>query len=258
MAARARLGITAAARLWSRGDGALANLRLVFAGLPRLEEPVALHKLQAADWLLANGLSPRALMRELGLDASALDAAPPDDLGKYNPAQPRVPAGSGIESGRWSGEDAFGLARPNGPFRTSQLRFDAVEFAQNGPFVPGGTTTTLSAVPNPLDPAGLNKAPPTPAEQQAIMDTLNIIASGSLAGIKDLQSHPYRNLPHFRTGAILPPALIGYRAYNVSLSAAARGTGRLLIDGSIERMYYTSNHYLSFYRVHIRPTPKGK
>ena len=99
---RALDGIAAAVRHWSRGDAALANLRLVFAGLPRLEEPAALHKLRAADWLLANGLTPRALMRELDLDTSALDAATVRDLGKCNPAQPRVPAGNGIESGRWS------------------------------------------------------------------------------------------------------------------------------------------------------------
>ncbi len=100
---RALEGIASAARHWSCGDAALANLRLVFAGLPRLEEPVALHKLRAADWLLANGLTPRALMRELDLDMSALDAALSCAFGKYSPDQPRVPAGNGIESGRWIG-----------------------------------------------------------------------------------------------------------------------------------------------------------
>ena len=186
-------------------------------------------------------------MRELGLDTSALDAASSGELGKYNPAQPRVPAGNGIESGRWSEAGSFGLAPADGPFHVSQLRFDTVRVAQTGPFVPGGTATTLSTVPNPLDPAGLNKAPPTPEEQQAIMDTLNIIASGSLPLIKKLQGHPYQNFPHKDTGAVLPPAVIGHRSYNVATTPSARGEGRLLIDGSIDRMYYTSQHYRSFY-----------
>ena len=253
--ARVLEGIAAAARHWSRGDAALANLRLVFAGLPRLEEPQALHKLRAADWLLGNGRTPRALMRELGLDASALDAAPSDDLGKYNPAQPRVPAGNGIESGRWSGADAFGFARPDGPFHVSQLWFDTVEVAQNGPFVPGGTTTTLSTVPNPLDPAGLNKTPPSPAEQQAIMNTLNVIASGSMLKINMLQPHRFRNLPHKDTGAMMPPAVVGYKAYDVITAPPDRGEGRLLIDGSLDRMYYTNQHYKSFFRVRARAVP---
>src|ERR1019366_334841 len=41
-------------------------------------------------------LSPRALMKGLGLDP-----APLDGLEKYNRDQPRVPAGNGRASGQW-------------------------------------------------------------------------------------------------------------------------------------------------------------
>ena len=63
--------------------------------LPPLTEEQAF-ALCAADELLKEGMTPRALMKGLGLDPAALDA-----LEKYNPAQPRVPAGSGRASGRW-------------------------------------------------------------------------------------------------------------------------------------------------------------
>ena len=51
-------------------------------------------------------MTPRALMKGLGLDPAALDA-----LEKYNPDQPRVPAGNGRANGQWgSGGGASGAA----------------------------------------------------------------------------------------------------------------------------------------------------
>ncbi len=87
--------IEAAATYWGRGEKALAAFRLSDANLPPLAPPNDTYRLGLAETLLDQGLSPAELMRELGLDASALD------LGKYNPDQPRVPAGNGRESGRW-------------------------------------------------------------------------------------------------------------------------------------------------------------
>jgi hypothetical protein len=49
-----------------------------------------------AECLIADGVSPRWLMRSVNLDTRELD------LVKYWEDQPRVPAGSGIESGRWT------------------------------------------------------------------------------------------------------------------------------------------------------------
>lgn len=88
--------VEAASDHWQQGDKALANLRLVFAGLPRLADPADAYRLRLAEHLLDEGLPPRTLLKELGLDPWALD------LVKYAPDQPRVPAGSGRESGRWT------------------------------------------------------------------------------------------------------------------------------------------------------------
>lgn len=96
--------VAAASGHWQRGDKALANLRLIFADLPRLDDFVGVYRLQLAEYLLDQGIAPHALMKELELDTSALD------LVKYDPDQPRVPAGNGRESGRWgpgSGSLAF-------------------------------------------------------------------------------------------------------------------------------------------------------
>ena len=84
-----------ATALWNAGEKFRAQLHLTYARLPPLTEEQAF-ALCAADELLKEGMTPRALMKGLGLDPAALDA-----LEKYNPAQPRVPAGSGRASGRW-------------------------------------------------------------------------------------------------------------------------------------------------------------
>ncbi|MGO9774247.1 MAG: hypothetical protein ACLPSW_32780, partial [Roseiarcus sp.] len=52
-------------------------------------------RLFLAEELLDAGMSPAALMKGLGFDA------PARGLAKYDPNQPRVPAGSGKNSGRW-------------------------------------------------------------------------------------------------------------------------------------------------------------
>lgn len=92
------LHLEAAAGYWERGEKALANLRLAFAGLPRLRDAADAARLRAAEYLLDHGLTPRELLRELDIDASPLD------LRKYDPNQPRVPAGQGKDSGRWWSE----------------------------------------------------------------------------------------------------------------------------------------------------------
>ncbi len=255
VAARALVGIEAAAGHWARGDRALATIRLAFAGLPQLAEPVDVARLQAAAWLLDQGMTPRRLMKELGLDTAPLDEAG-DWLDKYNPDQPRVPAGHGVESGRWGSSDgaaAFDL--PRGPLRVSQLRFDPVRVAANGPFTPGGFGTTFTTpTSNPLDPKGLNK-PPTPEEQQAIIDALNTFIAGRGPRLRKLSEEPYKNYPHPKTGAVLPDSPGNYKEYTVRTPGIFdRGERRLIIDWSSGNMYYTNKHYRSFYRLHIVPS----
>ena len=80
---------------WCRGDKALANLRLAYAGLPALDDADTAHRLRLADWLLDAGLTPRSLLKALDLGTDVLER-------RYNPNQPRVPAGNGRDSGRWA------------------------------------------------------------------------------------------------------------------------------------------------------------
>ena len=80
---------------WRRGEKALANIRLAFARIPRLEDRAEAYRLFLAEKLLDAGMSPGALMKALGFDP------PRRDLAKYDPNQPRVAAGNGKNSGRW-------------------------------------------------------------------------------------------------------------------------------------------------------------
>lgn len=86
----------AAGGYWDSGEKALANLRLVFAGLPRVHDAGDAARLRADEYLLDHGMTPRELLQELEIDATALG------LGKYDPEQPRVPAGQSKDSGRWT------------------------------------------------------------------------------------------------------------------------------------------------------------
>ncbi len=108
--------IRRASEQWSRGEKALAHFELAYARLPRFESPENARPLFFADGFVKLGISPRALMLARGLDASQLD------LLKYSPDQPRVPAGNGRESGRWtdgevdgSSSDSQGVNHPVEP-----------------------------------------------------------------------------------------------------------------------------------------------
>lgn len=102
--------IEGASEQWRRGDKALANIRLAFARLPRLETRADAFRLFHAEDLLERGVSPRALMLTFGFDLAAAD------LAKYDPNQPRVPAGNGRQSGEWG--DGGGASKPVEPAHT--------------------------------------------------------------------------------------------------------------------------------------------
>jgi hypothetical protein len=91
---------------------------LTYTRLPPLTEAQAF-AVSAADELLKEGMTPRALMKGLGLDPAALDG-----LEKYNPDQPRVPAGNS-DGGQWTRDGNTGT----GPGRH-------VRYAANGTFPP--------------------------------------------------------------------------------------------------------------------------
>jgi hypothetical protein len=106
-----------AAELWHEGEKAVAQFHLAFIGLPDAVETVVF-RLSLAVKLLESGVSPEALLKGLGFDRAALD------LQKYNPDEPRVPAGSGRESGQWTSGD-------NGQVQTPQAAPPEVQVAQN-------------------------------------------------------------------------------------------------------------------------------
>jgi hypothetical protein len=189
----------------------------------------------------------------------------------YNPDQPRVPAGN-PDGGQWTNEGGNGPSEnslsdtaltpddstgqgPQYAALDTGTRTDAAEGGGTnagsnsgvqiaaGLVKPGGLI--IAPGPASLDPQGLN-GPLSPDEQQKIADTLNLIFTGQTG---ELQPHPYQNLPHLVTGAVLPESAEGYTAYDVPGLGAGRGEGRLLKDNGTGAIYYTNNHYYSFYPV---------
>jgi hypothetical protein len=91
--------IERAAKSWRDGDVSLAYIHLAHARLPELQEPhTAAQRLFLADELMKAGGKPRTIFEILDLDAAFIDALEK----RYNPAEPRVPAGSGRISGEWT------------------------------------------------------------------------------------------------------------------------------------------------------------
>ncbi|MGH6794986.1 MAG: hypothetical protein ACREDH_07260 [Methylocella sp.] len=87
--------IRRAGEFWSAGEKTLAQLHLAFIGLPTIDE-VGAYRIFLAGVALEKGISPSDLMKALGFPRAARD------LEKYWEDEPRVPAGSGRESGEWT------------------------------------------------------------------------------------------------------------------------------------------------------------
>jgi hypothetical protein len=96
--------LSRAADAWRRGESPLAAMHLVLSGIDRLREPETdARRLFLADALLREGVTADAI----------LAVVETGDLRKFDPDQPRVPAGSGRTSGQWtSGGAAGGPAAP--------------------------------------------------------------------------------------------------------------------------------------------------
>jgi hypothetical protein len=94
--------IRRAANEWSRGETCLAQIHLAHSGLPRLpDDDEAPFRLFLGDKLLAEGLTPRELIKACGLDTGPLDLLKSD----HDADQPRVPAGN-PDGGQWAAADA--------------------------------------------------------------------------------------------------------------------------------------------------------
>jgi hypothetical protein len=109
---------------WSEGEKALAHIHLAHAGLPPCGDEQAL-RLFVADELLEAGVTPAGVMKAQGFDPAPLD------LLKFTPDQPRVPAGSGRESGEWTSGGA-GNGRHSGESTSDDANITPVAFRHRG------------------------------------------------------------------------------------------------------------------------------
>lgn len=97
--------IVRAISLWRAGDKGLAQIYLALTGLSRIGDWDA-YRLHLAKKLLKKGLGPGDVLKIMGFEEAARELEK-----KYNPDQPRAPAGSGPESGRWTSGGGGGAAQ---------------------------------------------------------------------------------------------------------------------------------------------------
>jgi hypothetical protein len=96
--------IKRAAESWRDCDDCLAAIHLAHAGLPQPDDPYeAARRLFITDAFIKAGTSPLAILQALDLEGSYVDAV----AKRYNPLEPRVPAGNSISSGRWTKTVSF-------------------------------------------------------------------------------------------------------------------------------------------------------
>jgi hypothetical protein len=83
---------------WSEGEDRLAAMHLALSRVDHLERPVAdAQRLFLADGLLKDGIEADVVIAAITAGGPAFE-----QLQKYDPDQPRVPAGSGKTSGEWT------------------------------------------------------------------------------------------------------------------------------------------------------------
>jgi len=99
--------IERAEKAWRDGEECLAHIHLAHSGLRAPNDVrAAAYRLLMAESAMQAGLSPRAVFQALRIDESYSDAVEK----AYNPAEPRVPAGSGRTSGQWTDSEQTGAA----------------------------------------------------------------------------------------------------------------------------------------------------
>ena len=92
----------------------LALAHLALTGLPRLAHAEQdSRRLFMADSLMKAGVSPRTILQALHIDDSTLSELER----RYNPDQPRIPAGNGRESGQWTDGDSTDVGASYGTWK---------------------------------------------------------------------------------------------------------------------------------------------
>src|SRR5579872_4001444 len=93
------------------GETTLALVHLALSGVAKLERPEEdARRIFVADELMTAGIAPRAVSEAFSRFDGALD----DLERRYDPDQPRVPAGNGRASGQWTSGDWAGSAAASG------------------------------------------------------------------------------------------------------------------------------------------------
>lgn len=101
---------------WRDGKKLLALTHLALSGLAKLAHPNEdARRLFVADALVGWGVDPMVIV----------EALTPSTLGKYNPDQPRVPAGH-TDGGQWARDEGTGN---NAPHRSSDSSGDPIQVA---------------------------------------------------------------------------------------------------------------------------------
>jgi len=99
---------------------------------------------------------------------------------------------------------------------------------------------------DPLDPAHLNPTTGlTNVELNGIAYVLNALSNPRRA--LALKPHDFRNVPS-KTGAVLPPSPKGYTAFD-AFGTEPRGPYRIIINNGTGEVFYTNNHYDSYWRI---------
>ena len=117
--------IERATKAWSSGDDCLAYVHLAHTGLLPFDDiRIGAYRLDMAHCALAHGASPRDVFKAVHLDPQYIDTVEKD----YNPAEPRIPAGSGRTSGEWADSEKTGDDNPkNEPVGSGAVGEDATD-----------------------------------------------------------------------------------------------------------------------------------
>ncbi len=100
--------IERAAKCWSEGDDCLAYIHLAHASLPVPRDAQASAcRLLVAERAMMAGVAPQTILQ-------ALRVRIPESrfVNKFDPSEPRIPAGSGRTSGQWTSESSASVISP--------------------------------------------------------------------------------------------------------------------------------------------------
>lgn len=197
-----------AAARWNEGDAALASVHLALAGLGALPSPRdCSRRLFLTERLIEAGVEFDALLRalDLGDSLNILDRA-------YNPDQPRVPAGSGRESGQWTSGDEAGVSGDEAENSGDQP--GAAAAPSSPPSRPGGPPSETPKAPSAED-AGVDalSGPLSPAQEAAAREAaeraLRALRVASKLGLEGLSEEELVSLGGLAATLTGPAVFLG-------------------------------------------------